>query len=940
MDPRLEAPATRAPSEKYLSPLDFAGISTSFAPAFSFPMLRTFSPSIEALEARIAPAALASIPLAGLHGVDGFMLSGINYGDNAGSSVADAGDVNGDGLADVLVGAPGANEGGIYRGAAYVVFGQAGGFGAGVDLAKLDGQTGFKISGVTNYNRVGQAVSAAGDINGDGFDDVLIGASSPSAVGDARGTAYVVFGKAGGFAASVAVSALDGSNGFKFTGVTENGHSPISVSGAGDMNGDGYAEMIIGGALADADGLVRGAACVVFGKAGGFGTSVALVALDGSDGFRLTGLPTHDGFGISVSDAGDVDADGFGDVIVGDSAADEAGENNGAAYVVFGKAGGFAASMAVSALDGGNGFKLIGAADGDLAGSSVSAAGDVNGDGIADLLIGAYLADAGGYNRGAAYVVFGSDDGFGASIELSALDGSNGFKLSGVNDSDFAGGSVSAAGDFNADGFGDLLIGADAANEGGSDRGAAYVVFGKADGFGASIALSALDGKNGFKLSGVANGDFVGGSVSAAGDVNGDGYADLLIGADREGAGDRGAAYVVFGRPEVRVTLSAGGKTATFPDIDGDLVTVKVTKGALSQRDFTFSDGVWQKLDLSGNPLLFGGTNLTVTVKKALAGDGRVNLGAIDAHGLDLGSVTLPGDLGQIDAGDTIFKTPAIKSLTVGSLGVDSGTQPAATLRPLQSDIVGTLARLTVKGSVEGVVSITGGSGAHLGPVNIGSLDGSAGGTHAGLLRAVGNIGPVVVQGSVRGGADFSGIIAGGKLGLVTIGGVLTSIDAQKPVIISALGDLNATTAAQAVAIAGINVKSNINNARILAGYNVSLGAQNPDAGIGPVTIMGFWRSSSIVAGVVDSTGDGFGRNDTLISGHATTALVSTIASITIKGTATGSIGTGGTDHFGISAQRVGKLTIGTTKHMLSLGVANNILLDPNNIDFRLIDFA
>jgi hypothetical protein len=537
-------------------------------------------------------------------------------------------------------------------------------------------------------------------------------------------------------------------------------------------------------------------------------------------------------------------------------------------------------------------------------------------------------------------VVFGKAGGFGATFNLSTLDGSNGFKLQGEAAGDLSGRSVSGAGDVNGDGFDDLILGADGADPNGSGSGSSYVVFGKAGGFGATLNLSTLDGSNGFKLNGEAANDRSGISVSGAGDVNGDGFADLILGADgaAPNGSNSGASYVIFGQPDVKVKFSADRKTGTFLDGDGDLVTVKVTKGALSQRDFTFSGGVWQKLDLSGNPLLFGGTNITVSVKKGPGGDGKVNLGALDARGLDLGKVTLPGDLGQIDVGDGIFKTPAVKALSLGSLGAVSGTQPAGTINPLQSDLVGGLAKLVVKGSVKGAVNLTGGTGANLGSVSIGGdLDGSAGGTFAGLLRAGGNIGPVAVKGSIIGGADFSGIIAGGELGKVSIGAELKSGNAAKPVVISALGDITATTAAKAVAIAGVSVKTNVLNARILAGYTASLGAANADAGIGAISVGGNWAASSIAAGVADSTGDGFGRNDTLISGDATPSLRASIAKISIKGTASGSAGAG--DFFGITAQRVSKLKIGGTSQPLTTA-ADDLLLDTANNDFRVVDFA
>ena len=708
------------------------------------------------------------------------------------------------------------------------------------------------------------------------------------------------------FAAALSLGALDGKIGFKLSGVADGDRAGSSVSTAGDVNGDGFDDLIIGLPRADEGGAKRGAVYVVFGKPGAFPAILDPSLLDPASGFKLSGVADDDFAGYSASAAGDVNGDGFDDVIIGALDANEGGDSRGAGYVVFGKAGGFGASVALAGLDGHNGFKLSGVADGDLTGFSTSAAGDVNGDGFDDVIIGALYADDAGTDNGTSYVVFGRSGGFGASVALAGLDGSGGFKLSSAASGANAAARLSMAGDVNGDGFADVFIGAFQASEGGTDRGAGYVVFGKAGRFGASVDLEGLDGRNGFKLAGIADHDGAGKSVSSAGDVNGDGFGDLLIGAygAAEGGIERGAAYVVFGQPDVKVTLTGGGKTATFPDTDGDLVTVKVTKGALAQRDFTFSGGILQKLNLADDGDEFAGTSLTVTVKKAGLGDGKFNLGAIDAHGLDLGTVTLPGDLGQIDAGDTKFKTPAILALTVGSLGVIAGTQPVGTINPLQSDLVGTLGKLTVKGDVRGAVNVTGGTGANIGLVSIGGfLDGSAGGVFAGLIRAGGNIGAVTVKGRVIGGADFSGIIAGGKLGLVTLGADLISNDPAKPVTISALGKLGATTAADAIAIAGLNVKTNLVNARILAGYTASLGAANADASIGAVTVGGNWTTSSLVAGVADSTGDGFGRNDTLIGG-GNPNLIATIASITVK---LGFTADPGPAHYGITAQRIVK---------------------------------
>src|SRR5262245_47900135 len=179
----------------------------------------------------------------------------------------------------------------------------------------------------------------------------------------------------------------------------------------------------------------------------------------------------------------------------------------------------FPPNIGLSTLDGSTGFRLSGGAAFDTSGQSVASAGDVNGDGFADLIVGAEGADPHGNNSGASYVVFGQASGFAANIDLSSLNGTTGFKLSGEAAGDYSGRSVASAGDVNGDGFADVIIGARAAAPHGSQSGASYVVFGQASGFAANIDLSSLDGATGFKLSGEAAGDNSGQSVASAGDV-------------------------------------------------------------------------------------------------------------------------------------------------------------------------------------------------------------------------------------------------------------------------------------------------------------------------------------------------------------------------------------------------------------------------------------
>ncbi|MCP4960291.1 MAG: LEPR-XLL domain-containing protein, partial [Actinomycetia bacterium] len=284
------------------------------------------------------------------------------------------------------------------------------------------------------------------------------------------------------FDADTDLDALTGDDGFVLTGA--DGSLGQAVSAAGDVNADGFDDLILGAPAQDL-------AYVLFGTDQGFDASLDLTTLDGTNGFVLTG-PAGQNLGYSVGGGGDVNGDGVDDLILG-APGPTASFGAGVSYVLFGTATGFAASLAVTALDGSNGFALTGLADGDASGFSVVAVSFANRDFISDILIGAPGADPDPtlVDAGQAYLVFGTDQGFDAKVQLSSLDGKIGFALDGAAAGDAAGHAVASAGDLNSDGVGDVVVGAPGADANGEGAGAAYVFFGAAD-FAVAEGLSGL----------------------------------------------------------------------------------------------------------------------------------------------------------------------------------------------------------------------------------------------------------------------------------------------------------------------------------------------------------------------------------------------------------------------------------------------------------------
>ncbi len=401
-----------------------------------------------------------------------------------------AGDVNGDGHVDLILAGPFNDAGGADAGRAYIYLGGPGADAiADVVLTGIEGE------------HFGFSASGAGDVNGDGFDDVIVGAGTNSQVATSAGAAYVYYGG----------DPMDATIDLTFLGGSADDQFGISVSGAGDMNGDGFGDVITGAFLDDTSSNTAGRAYVFYGGA----------APDTTSDLQLDGEAFNDFFGRCVSGAGDMNGDGYDDVVVG---APGFSGFSGKVYIFFGAA----------APDTIPDHTIVGESL-DQLGRSVSGAGDVNGDGRDDVIAGAHLHDD---------PIFGTTD-VGVAHLLSI--GQSGtlltFSFAGTEEAGQLGYGVSGAGDVNGDGFDDVIVGAlleDAGSVPGSDVGRAHIFFG-------SDALDILDTSADLVLNGTTVGEHFGDIVAGAGDFTGDGFDDLIVGAtvNDESGVNAGKAYVV-----------------------------------------------------------------------------------------------------------------------------------------------------------------------------------------------------------------------------------------------------------------------------------------------------------------------------------------------------------------------------------------------------------
>jgi hypothetical protein len=437
-----------------------------------------------------------------------------------------------------------------------------------LDVPDLAADVGFRFDGLIASSLTGSRLARIGDVNADGFADFAIGAPSARVGGlENVGQVYVVFGgPALTTGAPVDPDALDGATGFVVQGDLDGIRAGFSIDGLGDFNGDGIDDFVIGAPEFSTRPGTTGRAYVIFGSTRlGEGGLLRLLDLDGKNGLRIIGPAIGESVGAGVAGIGDVNADGFPDLAIGAPNASPPGPvgprgDAGAVYVLFGGAALDSiiapdGSVSLALIDARNGFRVLGFDLGAQVGYTVSAAGDVNADGVADFLACAPFA----LPNGIAYLFFGRE-GLGSTGDINlrfpALDA---LTVRGAQFESFLGFSAAALSDINADGVDDFVLGSPLSSPGGVASGQAFVVLGSPDlapllviDAGAPVAGRSfvIDGAVGEFES--DSGDLAGYSVAGGGDLNGDGAPDLVVAAPSgnvDGRINAGQAHIVFGSP-------------------------------------------------------------------------------------------------------------------------------------------------------------------------------------------------------------------------------------------------------------------------------------------------------------------------------------------------------------------------------------------------------
>ncbi|PIZ54139.1 hypothetical protein COY26_00030 [Candidatus Woesearchaeota archaeon CG_4_10_14_0_2_um_filter_33_10] len=441
--------------------------------------------------------------------------NGSENGDYLGMTTRRAGDFNGDGYTDLVVGSYMSNLTGSYRGKVLIFFGNS----------SMEETADIEINGTSDNGYFGYKVDSAGDVNGDGYDDIIIGSPNINISGSENtGQAHLFFG-----GSNVQSSMNADQADIIINGSAANDYFGDGISSAGDINGDGYSDVMVGAPYASSNGKsYNGQAYIYLG-----GTDIKSRMNSSDADIIINGSDNWDMFGIETASAGDVNGDGYSDVVVGALYSKVNGIFTGRAFIFYGS-NNLLSSINSASADvriNGSGFYA-------MFGWALASAGDVNGDGYSDVIVGSYNNSDNGLGTGQAYIYFGGANITG-DMDLSHAD----VTLNGTENESFFGGVLSCARDVNGDGYSDVIVGADEADAGGTDRGQAFVFFGGPD------MLSSINVTNAdLTINGSSDEDGMGAGVTY-GDFNKDGYSDVVVGAYGVDAGgtDRGQVYIYYG---------------------------------------------------------------------------------------------------------------------------------------------------------------------------------------------------------------------------------------------------------------------------------------------------------------------------------------------------------------------------------------------------------
>ncbi len=413
------------------------------------------------------------------------------------------------------------------------------------DVSKIDGLNGYRL-----INRQASSISGVGDIDADGYDDILLsdhlfGGQCWWYYCDYRGIVYWVRGRPDHHTPQIDLSELALPDGVITTGPTSRSRTGHTVTGIGDFNGDMINDLLFTSLIEGAGNEYNGV--VVFGRPDGFPDGINIDLADGTNGFLISGTDI-----ISASAAGDVNGDGFDDIIVGNSVAYN---KYGAAWVIFGRdQSEIETSIDVRNLDGSDGYIIRGVEKNNGFAyntyAAISEAGDFDGDGIDDIHISEWIADPGNVtNAGSSYILFGSIDRIHSNVQINMLDGTIGFRINGTNSGDGFGSIIAPLGDMNGDGFSDILAGASGYDlDGNSSFGANIVLFGNRDLDRPTITVSDIGvSVHGFRINGIST-PRLGRHLSGISDFNGDGKSDLATSVIL----DTGIAFLIYGNSAIQ----------------------------------------------------------------------------------------------------------------------------------------------------------------------------------------------------------------------------------------------------------------------------------------------------------------------------------------------------------------------------------------------------